>query len=59
MQVLLDGPAYECCMDFHTAKVCVVIMKSAFFLPFPKNILACIFTSFFLPFPEYIYTFLH
>jgi len=45
MQVLFDGPAHECCMNFHTADICVVTMKSDFFRPFHKNILTCIFTS--------------
>lgn len=45
IQILSDGSAHEYCVNFHTADVCVVTMKPDFFLPFHKNILACIFTS--------------
>lgn len=47
VQVVLDGPAHKCCMIFPTVNICVVIMKSDFFLSFHKNTLACIFTSLF------------
>lgn len=57
MQGHLEGPAYKYCLNFLTANVCAVTVKSDFILPLPKN--TCTFTSFFSPSPEYIYTFLH
>lgn len=59
MQGHLDGPAYKYFLNFLTANVCAVTVKSDFILPLPKNTCACTFTSFFSPSPEYIYTFLH
>lgn len=55
MQGLLDGPAHKYCLNFPTANVCAVTVKSDFILPLPKNTCACTFTSFFYLFLN-IYT---
>lgn len=40
----LDGPAHKCSLNFPTANVCAVTVKSDFILPHPKN--TCVCTSF-------------